>query len=749
MNLRKILFLITLTFLNVFPLLSQSISGVVNVVRVNGKAEPIPYASVYWLEGQFVYSADHNGEFSFDRRRRDTLTLVATFVGHTRDTIVLYKDDNRAEFFIREGEELEAARVISRQPANYLSKMASVKTEVISAAGLCKMACCNLAESFENSASVTVGYSDAITGARQIRLLGLSGIYMQMLDENRPIMRGVSSPFGLSYIPGQWLESIQIAKGPSSVINGIEAITGQINLEHRKPTTEQPLFINLFLSNMLRTEANVASSLQLNNRWSTVILGHFSTDPMSHDGNGDGFRDEPQSMQFNLVNRWLYMADNGMQIRFGFKALSDDRLAGQNDFEKSTPRDMNIWGSRIENKGLNGFLKVGIPLSSDNSTNIAAVFDYSYHNLESFFGLKDYNAEQNSLFANIILQNLINSNNKITFGVGAHYDQYNEHLRDFYLSGGPAFTQNFVDIYPGRTEKAIGAYGEYTYTNEEKVSVVAGLRLDRNNLHGWLFAPRINLKYAFDPKLIFRASGGRGFRSTTLIPDNLGILSTGRAINITTDLDIEDAWTYGANLTGYIPLGVDDATISFDYFRTDFNKQVIVDQEANLSEILVYNLDGRSFTNTYQIDFNVEPFERFSILSTFRYSQNKTTLRGQGLVEKPLVSRYKGVLNLQYATRMNKWTFDFTAQLNGPSRLPYFYQDGGESPVYGMLFAQITKKFRDLDVYVGGENLTNYRQELAILNAEAPYSPGFNSTIVWGPLMGIKVYAGLRFTLWK
>lgn len=337
---------------------------------------------------------------------------MGAYVGHSKDTVKVASGSVNVELVLKEDAELDAARVVERQEGNYLSKLAPIKTEVITAAGLCKMACCNLAESFENSASVTVGYSDAITGARQIRLLGLSGIYTQMLDENRPAMRGVAAPFGLSYVPGQWLESIQIAKGPSSVVNGLEAITGQINLEHRKPTAEQPLFVNLFLGSTLRTEANIASSLQLSPKWSTVILGHFSTDPMGHDGNHDGFKDEPVSMQFNLSNRWLYVADNGAQVRFGFRGLSDDRVAGMNEFKKGMELTNTLWGSEIKNTGLNGYLKVGIPLSEDNSMNIATVADYTWHRMNSFFGLNKFDAIQNSAFVNIIFQNQINEYHK-------------------------------------------------------------------------------------------------------------------------------------------------------------------------------------------------------------------------------------------------------------------------------------------------------------------------------------------------
>ncbi|HRT34394.1 MAG TPA: TonB-dependent receptor, partial [Bacteroidales bacterium] len=325
-------------------------------------------------------------------------------------------------------------------------------------------------------------------------------------------------------------------------------------------------------------------------------------------------------------------------------------------------------------------------------------------------------------------------NHKYIIGLSGQYDNFDEHL-------------NGANV--GREEQSAGAYGEYTYVNGDKITVVAGLRLDNNNLHGWLFAPRINVKYDFTDKLVLRASAGRGFRSPNQIADNLGILSTGRKIKMEEHPDMEEAWTYGMNLTGYLPIGFDkNATVSFEYFRTDFQHQLIVDQERDLSTIWLYNLSGRSYTNTYQADFSIQPVERFTVLLTYRLTDAKVTLENQGLVERPLMSKYKGVLNLQYATRMNKWTFDFTAQLNGPARLPNF-MDKEYSPVYSVLFAQVTKKFKKLDVYIGGENLTNYRQKNPILNADQPYSEGFNTTVIWGPLMGIKLYAGLRFTLWK
>ncbi|MCL1973873.1 MAG: TonB-dependent receptor [Bacteroidetes bacterium] len=742
-------------------LFAQSVRGFVYGIRANGGREALPLATVYWMGGSQVAQTDDRGFFAIDRKTNASRFIIASFIGYQADTLEVVDPSKELIFTLKEQNELDAAIVTARQQGTLLSRTTSIRTEVITAAGLCKMACCNLAESFENSASVSVGYADAVTGARQIRLLGLSGIYVQMSDENRPSLRGLLTPFGLGFVPGQWLESIQIAKGPGSVVNGYEAITGQINMEYRKPTTEQPLFVNLFFAHSLRSEANIVSSLQLNPKWSTALFGHFSTDPKPHDGNHDGFLDEPLSFQYNFANRWLYVGDSGMQWRFGFKAIYETREAGQSEHLSlalpsiiSCSTSMPLWKSNIKNKGINLYSKLGIPLkrpgteTSAVAPNVAFVFDYTHHTLDSYFGMADksYNAVENSFFVNLMLQFGIGAEHRFNFGLSGHYDHIDGALSSSFFAPSGWLAYPLI-----RKENASGIYGEYTYNQEDKFLFVIGSRLDYNNVYGWLFTPRANIKYDFTENLIFRASGGKGYRTPNLIADNLGVLSTGRMIRFDPDLNMEQAWTYGLNLTGYFKLGQGEkSSLSFDYFRSDFKKQVLVDQERDLDYIWFYNLDGPSYTNTFQVDLMLEPIERFSILTTFRYTDARVYLAEQGTVERPLMSKYKGVLNLQYATRMNIWTFDVTAQLNGPSRLPLFAQSKGEySPVYPMFFAQVTRKLRNVDIYVGGENLSNYRQPHPIIEAENPFSRDFNATVIWGPLMGIKLYAGLRFTLWK
>ena len=672
--------------------------------------------------------------------------------GHAIDTTDIYGE--RAD-------SLDAAVFTSSAQGNYISRFKDVRTEVISAAGLCKMACCNLAESFENSASVTVGYSDAVTGARQIRLLGLSGVYTQMLDETRPVMRGLSAPFGLSYVPGQWLESIQIAKGSSSVINGVECMTGQINMEHRKPTDEKPLFLNAAVMSDTKMDFNVASSLQMGYKWSTVLLGHVSGNIKPHDSNQDGFLDEPKMLQFNVANRWLYMADNGTQVRFGVRAIQDNRHGGQVGVE-------NPWVSDILNRSLNGYLKVGVPLNEENTQNIALVADYSYQDMDSYFGATKYIAGQHSAFANLLYQNVINESHRFTLGLNGTFDRYNEDFTRTVLVGVVPFTTEKNGI----TDLAnAGVFGEYTFNAGEKFSAIAGLRGDWFYNQGFKVSPRVTLKYMPVDEIVIRANGGRGLRYSTPLVDNIGVFSTGKQfLGSYNEHILEDACTFGGNFTYYIPVGATSNTyVSFDYFRTQFAQQMVVDYGQ--TQIDFYALDGRtSFTDNYQLDFSIDPIERFNITATFRYTNAKQEFKGsEAPVEKPMTSRFKGVLNLQYATNLNKWIFDFTASLNGSCKVYDFMnlinEDGsltalpkegvermyknGRTPVYPMLYAQVTRRFKGWDVYVGAENLTNYTQKNPIIGADNPNQSIFDASCIWGPLMGIKAHVGFRFTLWK
>ncbi len=632
---------------------------------------------------------------------------------------------------------LQTAVVSADVAGSYIPKGKDIKAEVITSAGLGKMACCNLAESFENSASVSVGYSDAVTGARQIRLLGQSGIYTQMLDENRPVMRGLSAPFGLSYVPGQWLESIQVSKGVSSVINGVESMTGQINLEHRKPTDEKPLFLHASVMQDGKFDVNAVSSLQFGDKWSTVMLAHVDANRNPMDMNTDGFMDDPRSLQFAFSNRWLYFDPEGVQVRFGVRAIQDRRQGGQMEKEGSSEK---LWKTDIFNRSLDAYLKVGYPLGDDAANSIALVADYSLQDMGSSFGLRTYDALQHSGFVNLLYQRELSPEHKYTLGLSDTFDYYDE------LMPGAAGSLSTI-------LNCAGAFGEYTYHRGDVFSSILGLRAEYYHNEGVKLSPRLTIKYAPVESVVLRANMGRGIRYSTPLIDNIGVLSTSKTlVGSITEHPLEESWTMGGSLTWYLPFSEGSRTyLSFDYFRTEFNSQMVADYDMAPGVISFY-VTPHSYTDNFQVDFSAEPIERFTVTLTGRYTDARTQYDGCGLQEKPMTGRYKGVLNLQYATNLRKWIFDFTASVNGPCRVWDFMQSdypSGYSPAYPLLYAQITRRFKGFDVYLGGENLTDYTQKNPIIGADDPFSPSFDASCVWGPLMGRRIYLGIRLTIWK
>ena len=639
---------------------AQDLRGVVR----DADNQPLIGASVYWAGTTIGASTDAQGAFLLHRVKGYD-RLVASYLGFVNDTLDVKSGVDKVAFALRsEGVALEGVVVEGNLSGNFVKRDGIVKGEMISFAGLCKMACCNLAESFENSASVTVGYSDAISGARQIKMLGLAGTYTQILDENRPIMRGLSAPYGLSYTPGMWLNSIQVSKGVASVTAGHEAITGQINLEHRKPTDDERLFVNLYLDDELRPEANISTAFPVtkDKKLSSVILLHGSmdTDARKMDHNHDGFRDLPKADQINVANKWLYAADNGAQIRWGWKFVQENRLGGMLDYKdtkamredmeknwdwRAGDKKMPLYGSHIRNRNANGYFKVGMPVGpavydpdeqDEMRSNLAFVADFDHFSEDAYFGLNDYTGNQNSLALNLMYNHYFTYRSSLIVGVQGHLDYYREKL----LNPTPWIAANSVRDYDfDRNEREAGAYAEYTYAIKDKFSVVAGLRGDYNHYYDRFFlTPRGHLKWNITPSTTLRGSAGLGYRSTNVITDNIGVLATGRAITFLDNesgkfdfrkfVRMEKALTVGGSLTqtfGLVNPG--DATLSFDYFRTQFYNSVVADQEMYADRIVFYDTDGRSYTDTYQIDFSWSPVERLDIFATFRYTDSEMTIR--------------------------------------------------------------------------------------------------------------------------
>ena len=651
--------------------------------------------------------------------------------------------------------EIEEVTVVQRKKGTVKSRTEAFDTQKINGEELCRAACCNLSEAFETNASVDVAYSDAATGAKQIRLLGLSGTYVQLIQENTPAVRGLAQNFGLEYIPGPWMNSIQVSKGTSSVINGYEATSGQINVELLKPQTQNPLSLNLMFNSELMAEANIMGGWQLKPHLYTGVLAHYTGGFMGMDGNHDSFADMPKTQNANLANRWFYKHENYTFQAF-VRGLYDRRRGGQLSDTIANPYHINLNTWRVE-----GFMKNGYVFDEESGSSVAVITAVSYHNLANTYGVRDWKADQLNAYLNAIYQGNfegggeVDNDHRLSAGLSLNVDNYHE-------------TLNILTDKMDRLEITPGIFAEYSLKYEEMLSLVAGVRADYSTRYGFFVTPRANIRYTPFEWWTLRGSVGMGYRSPNAIADNAFILPSSRILHIQpSDIQQERAVNAGLSTTFYIPMGSKELQLSAEYYYTHFINSLIVDLDQDPHAVYIYNqkdLDGaKSFAHSAQIEASMEVLRGWTWTAAFRWTDvRQTTIGADGIARlrsKALTNRFKGVITTSYQTPLKKWQFDVTAQFNGISRMPdgfIAYGDmlggyGTPKPVtwYPQLMAQITKYFRTCSLYLGAENMTNFRQDSPIIDSFNPYGPDFDASMVCAPTTGWKVYLGFRYDLEK
>lgn len=588
---------------------------------------------------------------------------------------------------------------------------------------LFKAACCNLGESFTTNPSVDVNYSDAATGAKQIKLLGLSGTYVQMLAENLPNFRGAAAPYALDYVPGPWMSGIQVSKGASSVKNGYESITGQIDVEYLKPDDEEGATLNLYGNTKSRMDANADANIHLTDKLSSELLLHYQDDYGHHDDNNDGFLDQPNVRQWNLQNRWHYRNSNYI-FHGGISVIKEKREGGQ------TEHTSHLYKIGIETNRYEGYMKHAFILDPEHGTNIAIMTNLSMHQLDANYGHKHYDVNQKNAYAQLLFETNFTKQHSLSTGLSLNHD---------YL------TRDEKETTPG-------IYAQYTYNLNDKVLAMAGVRADHSSRYGTFLTPRFHLKLTPNEIVSLRLSVGKGYRSVWALAENNYLLASGRLLVID-DLNQEQAWNTGISSSFYVPLFGKTLKLNAEYYHTHFNEQTVIDYDSNPTQIRIINLNGQSYSNTFQIDASYPVVSGLELTVAWRWNDVKSTYGGK-LMEKPLTSRYKGLVTASYKTPLGIWQFDATLQLNGGGRMPTPYTLADSTPswdsrfsAYEQVSAQITRWFRHFSVYVGGENLTGFRQKQSIINAADPWSSTFDPTMVWGPVHGAMFYAGIRINI--
>ena len=712
------------------------ISGYVFEQKDGQIKTPMPGVNVAIIGTSIGVQTNESGYFKLNSTP-STDSLMVSFIGYKTEILLPNSSGETNIFLQADVTAIDEVVKIGKAKAEKLFTKEPIHTSAITSAGLKHAACCNLSESFENNASVDVSYSDAVTGAKQIQMLGLSGIYSQLLSENIPSMRGLARNYGLTYVPGAWLESIQISKGAASVRNGYESVTGQINAEFKKPNESDRFSLNVFADNNQRYELNADGAIPINEYLSTMAFIHADRMQSSLDHNNDGFMDHPNVEQYNLYNRWFFLKDN-LEIQAGVKALSENRQGGQLSFNYNLPRvSSNGFGIDVNTKRMEAFTKIGIISQNRENTSWAFIGSYASHNQKSFYGLNTYNAQQNSFFANALFMTYIgNTSHGISTGLSLTSDLYNETLND----------SNFL-----KNEHVPGVFTEYTFKPNEELTAMLGARIDRNSRFGTLFTPRAHIRYELFHPLTLRVSAGKGFRSPLAIAENTSLLASSKQFVFLEKIKMEEAVNYGTSLTWQPEISGKVLNMSIEFYRTNFENQLIVDMEQNVGEVIFYNLKGNSYSNSIQLETSYEILKGLDITAAYRLIDAKTTINGK-LQEQPLSNRYKGLLLFNYATPMSKWQFNYTIQFNGGGRLPEIQISENEIltnrefPAYTIMNAQITRRIKGVELYIGAENLSSYMQENPVIAADSPFSKYFDASQVWGPLSGAMYYLGLRYS---
>ncbi|RZN82401.1 MAG: TonB-dependent receptor [Winogradskyella sp.] len=730
--------------------ISQSQNKLKGVVleAVDDKEVPLSGANIYWLNTTVGSMTDENGEFSIDYN--DSYTqLIISYVGFKTDTLTI--TSNKAiKHVMQSTSSLDEVTITSRKLATAKSYLKATNTFTVSSDELLKAACCNLSESFETNPSIDVNFADAVSGTRQIKMLGLKSPYILIATENIPAIRGASQAYGLSFIPGTWVESIQITKGAGSVINGYESIAGQINAEMVKPSTDDKLFVNAYASINGRLELNTHINQKVSDKWSTGLYIHGNLRNQKFDKNDDTFLDVPLKEQINIMNRWQYTnAEKGIVSFINLRYLNDNTQAGQESFNPDTDKGTtNAWGSEINTERFEVTTKLGYVNTEVPWQSLGFQTAFSHHKQDSYFGLNVYDIQHNSFYSNLVYNTIISdSRHKVKTGLSFTFDHYDELVN----------TNTFE-----RTENSFGGFFEYTYDDLENLTLTAGVRADQHNRLGFFVTPRLHLRYTPWEKSAIRLSVGRGIRSANIFAENQNLFSSSRQINIANSggkiygLDPEIAWNFGISYLQGFNLFDRKGDITFDYYRTDFQNQVVVDWE-NPFEINFYNLDGKSFANSFQVEVNYNAFENFDLRTAYKFYDVQTDYNS-GRLQKPLTPRHRLFANAGYKTNKadngSQWKFDATYNWLSEQRFPDTslsapqFQLPEETPTIGTLNLQVTKVFSPkFEVYVGGENVTNVRQPDPIISANNPFGSNFDSNFVYGPIFGSMYYAGLRYKI--
>ena len=716
-----------------------------NVYEQGNTNQPLAGASVYWEGSSIGTVTNDNGFFSIPHMPENKVLIVSYLGFETAKISTGFHQALRIALVPADDASLDEVTVTQKRKPLQRAIFTPRNVTTIGSDELLKAACCNLSESFETNPSIDVNYADALTGTKQIQMLGLTSPYILFTQENIPNLRGSNQTFGLTFTPGTWVESIQITKGAGTVTSGYESISGQINTELVKPLTAPPLFINGYQSVNGRTELNIQGKHDLSSKWATSLFVHANKRSKRTDRNKDGFLDLPLSEQLNVLNRWQYIdAEKGWVGFASINVLSDTKQIGQLAFDPSQHKfGTQFWGGVLDNNKWSFALKTGYVDPNIPYRSLGFQSAISRHKQVGYFGNNTYDVRYSSYFHHLVYQSILgNTLHKFKTGLQYMVDRYDE---------------NILGTQINRNETNVGGFFEYTYDGQEHFNAILGVRVDRHNTIGTFFTPRAHIRYAlFDNKTILRFSAGEGRRVSSIFAENQRFLGSQRTLSIaqpTKDmygLLPERAWNYGFSWIQKATLFTKKVDLVLDAYRTQFTNRVVVDWETP-GAISFYNLNGKSYAQSIQLSASTALTERIDFRFAYKKYDIETTYKS-GLKRVPLQPKSRWFAFVGYGSLLKggkQWRADATLHRVGPQRrVASFTSPEKYADPFSLLSTQFTRQFSSVfSIYAGAENILDVKQADAVLSSENPFGAAFDTSQLYAPVFGRMLYAGFRFNL--
>lgn len=734
---KQFIFIVGLLF--PYVLFSQSISGKV----INENNEPLIGASIYWMNTTVGTSTDIKGEFNLSTKEISHEKLVASYIGYVADTIII-QSKTKLLFRLKKSKMLDEFIVEAERDGVIISNLEAIKTEQITQTELRKSACCDLAGCFETQTTVQPQTTNVITNSKELRILGLSGVYNQILIDGFPLIQGLTYTYGISSIPGTLVENIYVSKGANSVVQGFESISGQINVETKEPDKTDKLFLNAYINSFSEKHVNANYALK-KGKWSNLTAVHTVQPANEFDRDNDYFLDLPKLTRYMVSNKIKYGNDRewGWNSRIGLRYLNEERIGGQTFFNKDSDKGSSeIYGQTVSISQPEVWTKTGYRLNDKH--NFILFASSFYQNQESFFGTVKYNASQTNVYSNVQYE-LNYGQNVLKTGFSFRHLNLIEDVDFIENSLNRSYAGNYA-----REETIGGLFAENTLQLlNNKLTWIAGIRADNHNQFGNIITPRTLLKYDLAPNTIFRANIGTGWRTVNLFSENIGLLISSRDIIFTEKLKPEQALNKGVNFTQKFNGENVSGFFSADYYRTNFQNQIFPDYDTDPAKAIIENFNGKSVSNTFQAEVYLNFWRQFEFKTGYSFLDVYREIEEQRVL-LPFNPRHKIVTTFGYKPLSEKFQINMNIHFYGQQRLPNTQSNPIEfqrpefSQNYMLANTQFTYNFKRIEVYAGCENIFDFRQIRPIIGWQDPFGKFFDTSSVWGPTRGRELYIGLR-----